>query len=477
MSALLFILLATPAAAAGRPAVEADARVELAAALHLLAAARGPLPGFADDGGDYARVLVAISSPAASHAAVDSYRRLLQRPAEAGTGYMAALRELTACLDSDLRLTAGRDCARSPLAGAAANFAAATSFAALWRERGRPLLADDVAALARERDRADLVGLFELYTGVPAAGRHTVSPSPLLARELFWNGLTRGATGTEIVTVLSPARGGRAGARFDWTPVMRDVWHEQAHALLDPWLDEEEGRRVLSRPALSGEALRACYGSWPQCVREHAAQGVAAAVLAWARREKRLPFYADVHPKENLPLLPQAAARLREYERGRARWPTLRAFYPRLLAALEGAPVADAAATGSSPLAPGEAELTAGLEAYARGDAAEAERLLARAVEREPRLAPAWLSLAVVREELGLSAPARQAADRAASLGREDGALAPEFLADALSTRARLRLASGDRDGARADWKEALESAPANWSRAEETRRALSGAR
>lgn len=470
--ALLFTFAST-GWASPRPVVEADERVELAAALHLLATRAGALPGFLDDGSDYARALLSIATPAARHPAVDAYRRMLLRPASGGAGYMSALRELTLCLDHELLVRRGHACSSSPLAGPAASFAAATDFAARWRERARPLFAADVDALAASRDRADLVALFENYTGIPISGSQSVVPSPLLAPGFFWNGLMRaeGATGYAIVTVLSPSRRAASEERFDWTPVMRDVWHENAHALLDPWLDSQPSTGTLSHPGLSGRTLADCYGSWPQCVREHAAQGLSAAILSWARRGGRLPFYADEHLKESLPLLPQVLTRLREYEADRRRYPTIREFYPRLLEVLEGPRLVPAVPSGKADGR--NVAYERALAAYAAGRAVEAAEELRAITRVDERQALAWLSLAVVEGSLGRAAQARRAAGRAVLLGRTDGLLSPEFLSDALSTQAELRLAAGDVEGARQDWREALDSAPSDWPRAAAVRSRL----
>ena len=464
-----------PSAAAGtaRLEVAADERVEFAAALHLEATRAGPLPGFIDDGGKYARALRALSSHAPDHPAVDAYRRSVLRPGAGEWGYMNALRELTLCLDRELRLRPGAECARSPLAGRAAAFAAATAFAAEWRKSARPLLDADVGALARARDQADLIAVFEEFTGSPAPARQEIVPSPLLAPGMFWDGLLRseGTTGYDIIVVLSPVARPGKGPRFVWTPVMRDLWHEEGHALLDSWLDVEPSTGVLARAGLSGKSLEDCYGSWPQCVREHAAQGLAAAILGWARRGGRLPFYAEAAPKENLPLLPKVVERLRDYEGDRARYPTLRQFYPRLLEVLE-APASTATAPGPA-LAAGKDDSEKGVAAFAAGRREEAAAALARATQEDDRLASAWVSLAVVEASLGHGAPARRAADRAVELGRSRAELPPDFLSDALSTRAEIKHESGDAPGARADWTEALKTAPADWPRAEEVRRRI----
>lgn len=484
MRALLLLAALLPvraaAASARRVEVRLDPRVELAAALHLEAAKTGPLDGFAADGSPYARALEKIAGAAPGHPAIDAYRREVRRPAVAGGGFMTPLRELTVCLDDRLVLAVTTECARSPLAGPAAAFAAATSFAEKWEKDARPLLDAEVAALSAERDRADYLALFEEYAGLPALCSYEVAPSPLLGKGLFWNGHAEAVPGREcaITTVLSPARPASAGpkARFDWLPVMRDVWHENGHALLDAWLDATPSTGVLTHPGLTGAALEGCYGSWPQCVREHAAQGLSAAILEWAEREKRLPAYADEHLKKNLPLLPKVVARFKEYEADRRRYPDLRAFYPRVLAVLEGAPASTAAArVHAREASRGGADRDAGVAAFAGGKLDEAAAAFSRAVASDPRLAEAWLSLAVTESARGRAPAARAAADKAVALARADGELPPGFLSDALSTRAEQRARAGDAAGARADLVEALDAAPSDWPRAAELRERVKG--
>jgi tetratricopeptide (TPR) repeat protein len=116
----------------------------------------------------------------------------------------------------------------------------------------------------------------------------------------------------------------------------------------------------------------------------------------------------------------------------------------------------------------GRADYEKGLAAHAAGKADEAAAALGRAVKADPKLAAAWLSLAVVEAARKNGAAARAAADRAIELGRSDGELSPEFLSDALSTRAAIRAAAGDAAGARFDEVQALDAAPADWPRAAE---------
>src|SRR6185312_13415728 len=187
-----------------RPEILLDSRVELAAALHILASSKEALPGFRDDGGPYARVLLEGLRDKTDHPAVGAYARMARRPAPGAQHFMTPLRVLVLCLDDELRMRAGpAECGSSSLAHAAASFARETGFVRRLPELVR-LTAPAVDALKRQRDTADLTSLYEEYSGVKVKTQR-VAPSPLLETGMAWNGIERPSTGTYwIVTVISP---------------------------------------------------------------------------------------------------------------------------------------------------------------------------------------------------------------------------------------------------------------------------------
>ncbi|MDE2489588.1 MAG: DUF4932 domain-containing protein, partial [Elusimicrobia bacterium] len=334
MSRLLAALLAAflaqfaGAARARRPEVRLDPRVELSAALHLLASApRRPLPGFRDDGGAYARLLSSATAAERGHPAVAAYARAFARPTPGGYSFMTPAHELRRCLDDSLRLrTDVPDCRRSSLAFAAADFAARTRFAALM-PRLAALEARPLKALRRGRARADLQSVYEKYSGLKTV-RQRIAPSPLLESGRVWNDYAapEGGRPARILTVISPDVAGSSGpAVFSWGPVMTNVWHEQSHALLNAAADAADAADGPPPPG----APPSCYGSWTQCVREHVAQGTALRLVQIARRTGYPPDAPDAATNERLPWQALVADWLRDgYEGHRDRYKTLRDFVP-----------------------------------------------------------------------------------------------------------------------------------------------------
>lgn len=458
---------------AARPEVGLDARVELAAGLHLLAAAQGErATGFRDDGSAYARTLREGVFPWKDHPAVDAYRREIRRTELNGFGFMTALHELHRCLDDRLALRSDPDdCRRSAFAHAAADFAAKSRFLDLMarlRETARPELDPLLAA----RDRRDLAKSYEHYAGLPAVEQR-VAPSPLLEPRLAWNDLDRSrGDGGQILTVVSP-RASTATSRFDWASVLRDVGHEESHALLDSASDAADAAGGGPPPG----APVSCYGSWTQCVREHVAQGVSLRMVQIAR-ERRLPFAPDAALNDRLPWQADAVLLLKDYEAHRGRYKTLRDFVPRIVALLRAKAAALPRARGAAP-APTKSEKAAagreierGMTLFAAGRTAEAVDAF-EAAARDGGAAEALLNLSAARRAQGRTADGAAALDRAIAAAREDATTAPELLPDALSSRADLRASAGDQSGAASDLREALAAAPEDWPRRAETSRRL----
>lgn len=449
MTALLLALaLSAPASAALE--VRLDPRVELAAALELLGEAKGPA-AFRREG-DYGAALLGGVKRCAGHPAVGEYGRL--RAGARPDWPAQALVELTRCLDDGLAVRGSEDCRRSALAASAADFASACGFARALAA-ARPHAEPALKALAGRAAEGDPLPLFQEYTGLrPGAGR--VAPAPLLAPGKYWNGLLREGDSFTVVTVISPAA--EKELRFRWRPVALELWHENGHGLLDPLLPPSAPPPGL-KPA-------ACYESWPQCAREHMAQGLALRMAQWSAAHGKLKSPPSRHLNPRLPLHEKVAAALAEYEKDRARFKTLAGFYPRWFESLGARP-------GSAPEArrpPAESspdpELAAAVT-LAGKDPAAGRAALESLLKKRPDDGAALLSLAVLRRADDKSA-ARELVDRAVKAGGE-GWLRP----DALSTRASWKAEDGDKDGARKDLEEALSSAPLDWPRRAETQAAL----
>jgi hypothetical protein len=439
----LWLALALPAfaSASSSPVLEVrlDPRVELAAALELLGP--GPGPAAFRETGPYGKALKNGVSACAAHPAVGAYRGLR---ASARPDWPAqALVELTRCLDDALEVKPLEPCRRSALAASAADFAASCGFHAALAA-AQTHVAAEVKALLDASGDADLLGTFRTYTGLEP-GRSRVAPSPLMRPGVFWNGLVPDGDSFRVIVARSPEDG-----RFPWTGVPVEVWHENGHGRLD-------GKLPSSSPP-SGVDVKGCYESWPQCAREHMAQGLALRLSQGkGRRNPRLPLHA------------KAAAALAAYEKDRVKYPDLLAFYPTWFAALgAGEGGAEAVATATPGDSAPEPELADAL-ALAAKDEAAGRAALEALVKRRPGDGAALLSLAVLQRRRDKAAAAALA-DRAVAAGRGAGGW---LLPDALSTRAPWKREDGDAAGARRDLEEALASAPLDWPRRGETKAAL----
>lgn len=447
MTLLLALALAVPASAGLEIAL--DPRVELAAALELLGEDKGPKAFRLH--GPYGAALTGGVKACAGHPAVAAYGRL--RAGARPDWPAQALVELTRCLDDGLAVRARDDCRRSALAASAADFAASCDFAEALAA-ARPHAEKALAALAA-RGKEDPLALFREYTGLePGASR--VAPAPLLRPGKYWNGLSREGASFSIVTALSPAD--EEKLRFRWRPVALELWHENGHGALDPLL-------AASAPP-PGLKVAACYESWPQCAREHMAQGLALRMAQWSAAHGKLSSPPSRHLNPRLPLQEKVAAALAEYEKERARWKTLAEFYPRWSQALGARPGSAPEAARPPASTPPDAELSAAV-ALAAADPAAARAALEALIAKRPKDGAALLSLAVLRRGDDKAA-SRVLVDRAVSAGG-DGWLRP----DALSTRASWKREDGDADGARKDLEEALSCAPLDWPRRAETQSAL----
>jgi hypothetical protein len=463
-----------------RPEILLDPRVELASALHILASSGADIPGFRDDGGPYARALMK-GLRGKDYPAAAAYALAARRPAPGGQAFMTPLRELVLCLDDSLALrTEPAECRDSGLAHAAADFARETGFAARIPALSK-MIRPALEVLKRGRDSADLTGFYEDYAGVKVRSQR-VAPSPLLEKGRAWNGIERPSSGTYwVVTAISPVSVSTAGPVFDWRPVMRDVWHEHSHGILDPAEDALLPVVEASAGLFTGKAAAECYGSWRQCVREHLAQGVSLRLIGWTRETGRLERAADATVNPHLPWEPLIVERLKEYEADRGRYPTLTSFVPRLVAVFteeaERRGLKPAAAAASPAARAADPDVERGMALFAAGKAGEAADAFEAAVLRSSGPATNYLSLYVALKAAGRGAEAAKALDAAVESARSDPKLAPDVLSDALSSRASLRAEKGDAAGARKDLEEALAFAPENWPRRADAGRRLDALR
>jgi len=500
-AALLAALLCAPVSGeqSRRPArtevvVETDARVELLGVLQLLS--RDPLR---------ARELPAAESdvearfaPWRGHAAVKSYAALSADPRRR-VRLLSLLFHLSPPPElsprpgtppipqEDVEAVGGAAAEREILAQWR-DFYKVSDFSSYLAERAA---ADErAAAVFRSALAPDAAARVENYVGpldarvhailspvLRAGGFSTIIPYP------FAGGGVRVSGPFEVYEVLEPARLEK-GAPFYAAGAL---WSEPLDVAVDPLL----GERCAEVAALAGARAplaRECPDEWFHC----ATNIIKAAVLR--RLDAQVPgaFGGGPAPDGAYGDALRAFDRaLEDYERRRADVPTLRDFYPRLVATLASlprgpAPSAEEAArmcgpgraSPAGPAAPPDAAPRSaeefkrdGVWRLLHGDAPEALADFRRAARLDPNDAEPRLDASVALSRLGRAAEASAEADAAVALARR--AELTELLADALSNRATLRAQSGDAAGARADLSAALAAAPADWPRRGETAKRL----
>jgi tetratricopeptide (TPR) repeat protein len=360
---------------------------------------------------------------------------------------------------------------------------------------------------------AAFIAAIEEYTGLPLQGSHRISLSPFHAAAGVANVIADQDDGTVIVKSLVGRDRAHGQPEFWNARVPGTLWHEEAHGITDPlalaWSARIERASPKDRTAI-------CYGEWRQCVREHVVRAVMLRLI-----ERRLGAGVAAEqlafeiPARFRWLSPMVERLKNEYERDRARWPTLADFYPRLLDALgpdsdeASAPLRPERETGPArarlvrlarealprmkdPAAsahlrraadlaaedrghdpardgagskPDGAALTAqGVEAFQKGRRDEALVLFDAALKRDPDDVEAQLSRAVILDLSARRDDALAGYDRAIATARRLPETFPaRVLADALSARARLLLDARRRKEALRDLDEALALAPRDW--------------
>ncbi len=242
-----------------------------------------------------------------------------------------ALVALTTCLDDGLSVKDRPACRRSPLAASAADFAAACGLRAALDAAG-PLAAPAVEVPARAPGRAR-----------PAGGVRGLRPAarPRPARVALGPRSSPAASGTgaDSRARRRPANGAPAFSadpgQLAGLPVRRRRARHTGTKSATPCATT--AARATSAP--DGFDASYCDDSWPQCAREHLAQGLALRREPKRRANPRLPFQARV------------AARFAEYEKNRARYPDVTAFLPRMRDALGARPAPAVAAVAPEPAA------------------------------------------------------------------------------------------------------------------------------
>ena len=174
----------------------------------------------------------------------------------------------------------------------------------------------------------------EDYFGTPQLSYHLVL-SPLLHHGGFGPHLGRTGGPFDVYTLLGPTGAERGIPRFGpREQLLQIVWHEFSHAFVNPlsegYYREIERRSALFDP-LAEQMNRLGYTRWLDCANEHIIRAIVARLAHHhlgpeagnrALREESSRGFRYIHA---------LARRLEEYEARRRDYPTLDAFFPRLL--------------------------------------------------------------------------------------------------------------------------------------------------
>ncbi len=380
MTALLLAFLAAgPALAAARPErpeVAVSPRLELLAVVHALAAEGKPLRGFSFNRTDYAQAARGRFGSFRGHRAVRLYRQAAGSGLDFVSAFRLVMEQRAAAPPAGPAPPAAAgpgmgpggpgqgsvfgpagpgpgsvhlSSAQAELLAALEDFRRETGFDA-FLESQKSRLDGYAAAAAAQKAGRDYVGMLEEYTGEKSPADYTLLVCPLCEEPEGANLVQAGGGRARVLTTLGPVSVARGAPVFDFAEARLGIWHELGHTLLDP-LQAARGEELRATAPLFEAVADCCRGSWEDCVREHAAQGLAYAVWEWTRRTGRVEDGPrKLRQKKEPPYVREVAARFREFEAGRASGLTLDAFYPRLfdvfselLAAQKGKPARNGA--------------------------------------------------------------------------------------------------------------------------------------
>ncbi len=327
---------AVPARAARPfPSVRADMRVELFGCVRLLARDERVGAGFYRHDTPYEAELERRLGPLAAHPVVARWRALER----AGADYVSAYQWILTLGDPPALLP--REPAPSGLLRAAggpegleefrlllADFARAADFSRVYRETAplrAPVLDDARRQAARDGIGRDL----ERYWGAPFPVGYDLVVSEFVEPAIAVTRRDDGPDGPRLTSLTGPEDyEGRVTVRLDtrrgtlWALAVEEALRGASSRL---------SARVARSSALLAQTGPGCAPTWEACSRKEAGFAVATRLLALVGDEASAREFPVKFARIGMPHLAPLASRLGEYERGRRRWPSLPAFYPRLL--------------------------------------------------------------------------------------------------------------------------------------------------
>lgn len=332
---------------------------------------------------------------------------------------------------------------------------------AVYRDFAAQAEAEALASISPKAVRA--------YVGSPMSARYYFALAPLLSERDAGNfSLPRHGRLEEVrlrPSRYSPSR----GHRFLFDHFGSSLAHELVHTVINPL--------VASFDAKGAKAPAGCNdqtgNSWSGCIQEHLVYAVTMRILAQDLGEALYGEMADRYKSRGFPYLVLLGERLKEYEADRARYKTLREFYPRLEAVFaESLPKVDPAEP--SVLDPKARRLKdEGVKDFMAGRFDDALRRFKEALVLSPLDAEALLNLGVVYEKLGRTGEALESYGGAVAFSASGAPRDRDIQVAALSSRATLLRALGRASEARRDLELVLKVAAYDWEGREDIERRL----
>lgn len=330
----------------------------------------------------------------------------------------------------------------------------------------------DYAAFAAQAESETLASIspkaIAAYLGVPLSERYSFLLAPLLAEHHAANLSLRHYNRVEEVR-LRPARYSKErGMKFLFDQFDSSVAHELVHTVTNPLVSDWDAKNAKGSLVCRDQQGE----SWSGCVQEHLVYAVTLRILALDLGE---PVYRESlreYTSRGFPHLEALGTGLKEYERDRARYKTLKEFYPQLQTVFSKALAKGAPEPSESDSAPRRLK-DQGVKAFLDGRFAEAVKSFTDALKLTPRDAETFLNLGVVYEKLGEGEKALESYTRAVDSSVERSARAREIKVAAFSSRAALLRSRGRVEEARQDLRRALETAPTDWDGRQDIERRL----
>ena len=188
------------------------------------------------------------------------------------------------------------------------------------------------SGLDRDIARSDYTGILRRYSGLEIAADYNIWVCPLLRQPT--SSVDFKVKRPRVDTFWPPAAVRDGSPDFAYGRRGPVVWHELGHVLLDDLAETHAAAIGAAAPAAPLDP-HLYGGDWKRWVLESAAQGLANRVLAWALEQELVQGGTKLMP--GTMYLEPVEESLREYEADRKKYPTLREFYPCLIAAIASA--------------------------------------------------------------------------------------------------------------------------------------------